>query len=177
MSSKEQELVSLIKTGNVPAFDAIYYNYSRRIYAFVLGIIKVRDDANDVVQEVFITLWDKRENLKENLSLKSFLFTIAYNATISYIRKSVKENRFASVVKQHYVPANESADSMLNYNELKDKLDNTVNSLPKRQKEVFVLSREKEMSYKEIAVNMGISVNTVENHMVKSLSFIRKNIK
>jgi RNA polymerase sigma-70 factor (ECF subfamily) len=173
----DQILSYQIKNGDMSAFDDIYKKYSVRIYSFVFGIIKSKDDAEDIVQEVFIKLWDKRKSLNEHLSFKSFLFTIAYNTTISMIRKRVKEKDFIMMVRSKQIPLNsDSVDLKLEFQELQEKLDKTIEDLPKRQKQVFVLSRREELSYKEIAKKMGISVNTVENHMSKALKFIRKNI-
>jgi RNA polymerase sigma-70 factor (ECF subfamily) len=173
----DQELAYLIRNGNMPAFDVIYKKYSVRIYSFVLGIIKSKDDAEDIVQEVFIKLWDKRESIKEYLSFKSFLFTIAYNTTISVIRKRVKEKDFVALVKSKQIPLEINTHNLqLEYDELKEKLDGAVDKLPRRQKQVYTLSRNEELTYKEIAEEMGISVNTVEIHMVKALNFIRVNI-
>jgi len=174
----DKELVYQIKRGNMSAFDSIYKKYSVRIYSFVFGIIKSKADAQDIVQEVFIKLWDKREILNEHLSFKSFLFTIAHNTTIDLIRKRVKEKDFVAMVKSKQIPLNSNSDNLqLEFEELQKKLNNTVENLPERQKQVYTLSRNEELSYKEIAIKMGISVNTVENHMVKALKFIRSNIK
>jgi RNA polymerase sigma-70 factor (ECF subfamily) len=176
--SLEKRWIKQMKSGDMSAFDSIYKKYSIRIYSFVFGIIKSKDDAQDIVQEVFIKLWDKRETLKEHLSFKSFIFTIAYNTTISLIRKRVKEKDFAALVKSKQIPLNkDSANLQLEYTELKEKLEETINRLPKRQKQVYTLSRRGDLSYKQIATKMGISVNTVENHMSKALKFIRLNIK
>ena len=82
------------------------------------------------------------------------------------------------MVKSKQIPLNiDPANVQLEYTELKEKLEETINKLPKRQKQVYLLSRKEELSYKQIAVKMGISVNTVENHMSKALRFIRSNIK
>jgi RNA polymerase sigma-70 factor (ECF subfamily) len=176
--SLEKRWVKQLKNGDMSAFDSIYKKYSVRIYSFVFGIIKSKDDAQDIVQEVFIKLWDKRESLKEHLSFKSYLFTIAYNTTISLIRARVKEKDFAAMVKSKQIPLNiDPANVQLEYTELKEKLEETINKLPKRQKQVYLLSRKEDLSYKQIAIKMGISVNTVENHMSKALRFIRSNIK
>jgi len=173
----DQKLAYQIKNGDMKAFDIIYKKYSARIYSFVLGIIKSKDDAEDIVQEVFIKLWDKRKTINEHLSFKSFLFTIAYNTTISLIRKKVKEKDFVIMVKSRQIPLNSNSDNLqLEFEELQEKLNKTIEKLPERQKQVYVLSRREELSYKEIAKKMGISVNTVENHMSKALKFIRKSI-
>ena len=174
----DQELAVLIKKGDIRAFDKIYEKYSTRLYIFVNGIIKSQKDAEDIVQEVFFKIWNNREKINEYLSLQSFLFTIAHNTTISIIRKKINENSYVSYVKS-IQSAKEltTGEVELEYKQLEEHYKTVLNKLPERQKEVYLLSRDEELSYKEIAERLGISVNTVENHMVKALKFIRTNIK
>ena len=173
----DQELAVLIKKGDIRAFDKIYEKYSKRLYLFVFGIIKSKKDAEDIIQEVFIKIWDRRERINEHLSFQSFLFTIAHNITISLIRKKIQDTNFTSYIKSIQKSAElSSASGQLEYTELKQQLENTINSLPERQKQVYSLCKDEELSYKEIAIKLGISVNTVENHMGKALKFVRENM-
>jgi len=174
----DQDLAVLIKKGDIRAFDKIYEKYSTRLYLFVNGIIKSQKDSEDIVQEVFFKIWNNRKKINEFLSLQSFLFTIAHNTTISIIRKKINENNYVSYVKsvQNAVELS-TGEIELEYKELEDSFNKILDNLPKRQREVYMLSREEELSYKEIAERLGISVNTVENHMVKALKFIRINMK
>jgi len=173
----DKELAYLLKKGDITAFDKIYEKYSNRIYLFIFGIIKSQKDAEDIVQEVFINIWNKREKINEHLSFQSFIFTIAHNSTISLLRKKTTENSFIDYVKSIQNPLEtKSAETDIEFNELKTQLEKTLEKLPKRQREVYTLSREEELTYKEIAKKMEISVNTVENHIVKALKFIRENM-
>jgi len=174
----DQELALLIKKGDIRAFDKIYEKYSTRLYIFINGIIKSQKDSEDIVQEVFFKIWNNREKINEFLSLQSFLFTIAYNTTISILRKRINEYNYIEYVKSIQTAKELSTgEAELEFKELNDHLTSILNKLPKRQKEVFLLNRHDELSYKEIAERLGISVNTVENHMVKALKFLRANIK
>lgn len=173
----DKELAILIRSGDITAFDKIYKRYSNRLYVFVFGILKSQKDAEDIIQEVFIKVWDKRDNINEYLSFQSFLFTIAHNTTISLIRKKIKDTDFTSYLKSIQNPLELSSGStQLEYKELNEQLKITINKLPERQQQVYSLSRNEELSYKEIAKKLDISVNTVENHMVKALKFVRENM-
>jgi len=176
-SKTDKELVIQIRNGDITAFDKIYKKYSNRLYLFVFGIIKSQKDAEDIIQEVFIKIWDKKDKINEHLSFQSFLFTIAHNTTISLIRKKVKETDFVAHIKSIQNPVKTTSDeSEIEYKELKNRLENTIKKLPERQQQVYKLSRKEELSYSEIAEKLNISVNTVENHMVKALKFVRENM-
>ncbi len=173
----DKELAVLIRSGDITAFDKIYKRYSNRLYVFVFGILKSQKDAEDIIQEVFIKVWDKRDKINEYLSFQSYLFTIAHNTTINIIRKKLKETELVSQIKSLQNPAEKSSnETEIEYKELKERLKNTINKLPQRQQQVYSLSRNEELSYKEIADKLDISVNTVENHMVKALKFVRENM-
>jgi len=173
----DKELAVLIRSGDITAFDKIYKRYSNRLYIFVFGILKSQKDAEDIIQEVFIKVWDKRDKINEYLSFQSYLFTISHNTTINIIRKKLKETEFVSQLKSLQNPTEESSnETEIEYKELKERLKNTINKLPQRQQQVYSLSRNEELSYKEIADKLDISVNTVENHMVKALKFVRENM-
>ncbi|MEN8122722.1 MAG: RNA polymerase sigma-70 factor [Bacteroidota bacterium] len=177
-SKTDKELAVLIRDGDIAAFDKIYKKYSNRLYLFVFGIVKSQKDAEDIIQEVFIKVWDKRERINEHLSFQSFLFTISHNTTISLIRNKMKETDFVTHVKSIQSPVEKaSSETEIEYKELKKQLESTLYQLPERQREVYSLSRDEELSYKEIAEKLGISVNTVENHMIKALKFVRENMK
>ena len=173
----DKELAKGIKNGDMLAFDSIYQKYSKKLYVFIFGILKSQKDSEDIVQDVFTKVWEKRATINEFLSFQSYLFTIAHNTSISLIRKRANETNFVSHVKSIQTPNAESVESNeTEFKELKEKLEKTINELPKRQKQVYLLSREEELSYKEIAEKLGISQNTVENHMVKALKYVRSHI-
>ncbi len=172
-----KDLLILLKKGDMLAFDTIYERYCKRLYGFVLRYIKQEADAEEIVQEVFIKIWEARSKIDVYSSFESFIFTIAYNTTISLLRKRVNEKKYLEHLGslQQFDNGNEIIDE-IQFNELNEKVQSLLNELSPRQKEIFLLSREEGLTHDEIAKRLNISANTVKNHMVAALSFLKSNI-
>lgn len=171
------ELVKLLKKGDRVAFYNIYERYCKRLFGFVLRYIKVEADAEGIVQEVFIKIWESRNKLDAYTSFESFLFTITYNATISLLRKRANEQKYLEHLKsiQQIQKAPDLIDE-LQLNELNEQVQTLLEELTPRQKEIFQLSREEGLTHEEIAKKLDISLNTVKKHMANSLSFLKSRI-
>jgi RNA polymerase sigma-70 factor (ECF subfamily) len=173
----EIDVFERLKKGDVLAFDAVYAKYCRRLFGFVLKYVKQKDDAEEIVQEVFVKIWESRHKIDVFSSFDSFLFTIAYNSTISLLRKRVTEKKYVDFLisqQQEYIVNDSSVE--IQFNELNDKVQLLLNELTPRQKEIFQLSRVEGLTHEEIAKKLNISANTVKNHMVTVLSFLRKSL-
>ncbi len=172
-----RELLLLLKKGDMVAFDAIFNRYCNRLHGFVIRYVKREQDAEDIVQEVFIKIWESRMKIDVYSSFDSFLYTIAYNTTISILRKRVTEKNAHEYLKsiQQIKTTNNVIDE-LHYKQLKGELNSLTNKLTPRQREIFILSREEGLSYKEIAKKLNISSNTVKNHLVTALKFIKSQM-
>jgi len=172
-----RDLLLLLKNGNVIAFDNIYEMYSKRLYGFVLRYVKQKEDAEGIVQEVFIKIWETRNKIDIFSSFDSFIFTIAYNSTINLLRKRVSEHKYQDRLKsvQQITEADQIIDEIY-FKEISTQLQLTLDKLTPRQKEIFQLSREDGLTHEEIAKKLNISVNTVKNHMVTTLAFIKSHI-
>jgi len=172
-----KELVKLLKNGDMRAFDVIYEKYSRKLYGFVLRYLKQEADAEEIVQEVFFKIWKSRSGIDIYSSFESFLFTIAYNSTISLLRKRANEKNYLEYLQQRQQidQASNQVDE-IQYNELNEQVETLLNELTPRQKEIFRLSRHQGLSHEEIANKLNISVNTVKNHLVAALSFLKSNL-
>lgn len=171
------ELLLLLQKDDRIAFYNIYERYSKRLYGFVLKFLKNETDAEDIVQEVFVKIWENRKSIDVYSSFESFLFTIGYNATISLLRKRITERKYLEYLRsiQHF----ESSPSLLNeihFNELNHKVQLLLSELTPRQREIFQLSREDGLSHDEIARKLNISLNTVKKHMVNTLSFLKSRL-
>lgn len=171
------ELIGLLKKGDIAAFDTIYNMYCHKLHQFVIRYLKQEEDAEGIVQEVFIKIWESREKIRNHASFESFLFTISYNATISLLRKRLSESKSKEYLKsiQQIQNANTVVDE-LQFNELNEKVQSLLEQLTPRQKEIFILSREEGLTHKEIAQRLKISENTVKNHLVTSLKFLKSNM-
>jgi len=171
------ELLLRLKEGNIVAFDSIYEQYCKRLYAFVIRYVKQESDAEEIVQEVFIKIWENRGKIDVYSSFESYLFTITYNSAISLLRKRVHEKKYLEHVKslQEVNVASELTDDLY-FKELNSKLQSLLLELTPRQREIFLLSREEGLTHDEIAKKLGISANTVKNHIVSVLNFLKSNI-
>jgi len=171
------ETIRQFKADDKSAFNTIYQTYSKRILSFAYAYIKIQSDAEEIVQDVFLKVWENREKIDEYLSFESYLFTITYNTTISLLRKKVTEKQYIAYLKsiQNTSPGNNTIPE-IEFTELKEKAHQIIEKLPPRQKQVFNLNREEGLTYTEIATLLNISPNTVESHMERALKTIRKKL-
>jgi len=175
--NSDAELVKLLKANDMTGFDKLYRKYSHKLFQFAFGILKSGTDAEEIVHEVFIKVWENRNKIDEYLSFESYLFTITYNTSISLFRKKLREASFVNHLKSIQEPLQQnSVTDEIEFSELKEKAEGVIDQLPERQKQIYLLSREDGLSYRKIADKLSISVNTVENHMVKALRFLREKL-
>jgi len=174
----DESVIERVKKGDLACFDIMYRHYSKRLYSFILQILKNHSDTEEIVQDVFLTLWETREKLNVNNSFDSYLFTITYNKTISLLRKRFTKKKYIQYIMslQNCNPDYEDSDKN-EIEEYADQIYNLAEQLPCRQKQVFKLHQTERLSYKQIAEKLNISVNTVENHMVKAMRFLRQNLR
>lgn len=139
--------------------------------------IKQDADAEEIVQDVFVKIWESRYKIDVNASFGSFLFTIAYNTTISLLRKRVSEKKYLEYL-QTLQQSDKSPDLMdtIYFTELNEKVQTILDKLTPRQKEIFQLSRERGLTHDEIAKKLNISVNTVKKHMTNTLTLLKSKM-
>ena len=171
----ESLLVRNLSKGNILAFNTLYKAYSGRLYRFANGYLKSEAEAEELVQEVFTIIWEKRATLKEELSLKSFLFTIAFNIIRKHFRKRL------SLLNYLKSGLNSDLDMQtsqkITHDSLFQFISRLVNLLPQKRKEIFIKSRFEGLTIKEISEDLNISHKTVENQLTDALKFIRTNIR
>jgi RNA polymerase sigma-70 factor (ECF subfamily) len=171
------ELLLLLKKGDMTAFNSIYNKYCYKLHEFVLTYLKQEEDAEEIVQEVFVKIWESRGKIDIYSSFESFLFTIAYNATISLLRKRVSENKSREYLKSlQQIDTAEPIIDEIQFRELNQKVQSLLEQLTPRQKEIYLLSREDSLTHKEIAQKLNISESTVNNHLVTTLKYLKSHI-
>ncbi|SIS91746.1 RNA polymerase sigma-70 factor, ECF subfamily [Filimonas lacunae] len=154
----EQALIIQLKEGDEIAFRELYHAYSEVLYSFLVKLNVQREDIKDVIQQTFTKLWENRSGLKEGLSLKAYLMTIAKNDIYNIVKKRLTE-------KKHQTAPQESEEPALQASEVRDLLYNILQELPHKRREVFTMSRIEGYSNKEIAEMLNITKSTVENHI------------
>ena len=171
------ELLTRLKNGDMLAFDRVYELYSHKLFSFVFKILKNEAEADDIVQEVFVKIWESRDKLEDYKLLNSYIFTIAYNNSIDLIRKRISNTKYLEHLKNYAViNVTPNVISQIEFNELNIQVEKLIGNLPERQKQVYLLHREEGLTYPEIAEQIGISKNTVGNHMAKALKYLRRNM-
>ena len=172
----DNDLVRRLRTGDVNAFDAIYKNYSGKLYAFGLKFLKTEDEAEELVQSVFLKLWENHKNLNPELSFKSYLFTIAYNDICKFFRRRNYILKFIDETVYENNVATSDLSDQIDYKSLLERVQRIINKLPERQKTIFIKSREEGKSSKEIALELGLSPGTIDNYISESIKFIRMRL-
>lgn len=173
--SNEQHLIKLLQEGDKDAFEQLYNSYLAKVFRFCKLYISNSEQINDCVQDVFVRIWDSRHLLNANNNLDGYIFIITRNI----IFRSFKSHLNMQAVDLTFIAglsSNTNAEDLLIKKELEEAITSIVDQLPPRQKEAFNLSRIDQLSYKEIAILMQISENTVTRHIGEALKTIRKNL-
>ena len=165
-----------IINGDADAFAEIYDLYKDRIFAFAFTLTKSKEIAEEATQEVFVKLWEKRDQINSAYPLTPYIKKITYNYIISFFRKvkldrQLQQNLFSNMEALR----NTNEDELLQ-KELNKLYQQAIEQLPPQKRTAYILSREQHLSYEEIALQMGISKNTVRNHMTEAIHFIRTYI-
>lgn len=164
---------------NKDEFKQLFTRWFNPLCNYAYTIIPNRVQVKDVVQDVFMHMWEKRESLHVDGDLKSYLFKSTYYKCIEKIRQHKAQQRLVAAKKSDDL-YHETSLNFLDISEnylLKERINNSVRQLPPKCQEVFLLSRKNGLTYEEIANSLGISKKTVENHVMKALDFLRKNLK
>lgn len=162
-------------------FEQIYKQYYPKMFAFAKNYIPANEDAENIVQDVFLSLWERKQEIVISYTLVTYLFTLVKNRCLNFLRHKLIEEEFNSQMKEELrfkLYALESMDySYQSEKELQEVIRRALDSLPERCREVFIKSRIEGLKYKEISEELGISVNTVENQMVTALKKLRVELK
>ena len=164
-----------LKLGDKEAFNFIFRNYYRGLVLFAMDFVRDQDKAEEIVEGVFIKLWEDRDKIVVHTSLKSYLLRSVQNKCLDIIKhEKIREKYSTSLLGNP--SGREDENGFISY-ELKEKIEITVNSLPGKTKEIFKMSRFENKKYREIAEALNISVKTVEASMGKALAILRKELK
>ena len=172
----DTDLVERLQKGDVEAFDLIYEKYSGKLYTFSLKYLKSKDEAEELVQSVFLKLWENYKNLRKESSFKSYLFTIAYNEICNLFRKRNYLQKFVNDTLYESSQASSETENNIDYKSVLEQVQQIIDKLPDRQRIIFMKSRNEGKSSKEIAEELGLSAGTVDNYISEALKFIRNQL-
>ncbi len=172
----ESELIERLKNNDRSAFDALYWLYAPKLLGFALSYVKSESEAEDLVQEVFIALWQTRHNIKREDSLKSFLFMSLRNRVISLIRNKANMRIYTDYVELMDKEISDRGEPAIEYAEFEKQVLKEIEALPATQREVIRLSRFANLSHSEISERLGLSMQTVKNALSMGLAALRKRL-
>lgn len=172
----DQQLVSLLKTGDRAAFTEIYNRYWSSMYAHVYKMLRSREDTMDILQDMFSNLWLKAADIKAETKLSGHLYIAARNRVFNLIQQNkVKNDYLASVAKFLSEAGTETMDR-LDERDMVEAIEGEIKNLPPRMREVFELSRKHNLSHKEIAERLNISDQTVRKQVQQALRILRPRL-
>ena len=173
----EKEYFVRISRGDEAAFSEIFYYYVPRLYSFIQKMTRSAEAAEELVQEVFLSLWLNREKLEEIESCSSYIFTIAANKTFNYLKSKTIHKKYLDAMVINNSGCDNNTMETIDFHESQYLVNKLVNQLPSQKKVIYKLTRDKGMSHDEVAVQLGISKNTVKNHLVETLRFLKETLQ
>jgi RNA polymerase sigma-70 factor (ECF subfamily) len=172
----EKLLVSKLRNNEVKSFDILFEKYSAKLYRFSFSLLKNHEDSKEIVQETFFRVWDKRREIDSSKSFKSFLFTISYHLIIDQLRLKLKDQKYRKFLKEYFKAEEVKVDSVTDYETLNRQISAVIEELPAKRKQIFTMSREQDLSHKEIAAQLNITAKTVENQINLALKLIKSRL-
>ncbi|MCF6356594.1 MAG: RNA polymerase sigma-70 factor [Draconibacterium sp.] len=175
-SDKDKYLFEQINNSNEKAFEKLFHNYYGHLCLFASRILQDDNSAEEIVQDFFVKLWEKRERLTIETSLKSYLFSSVKNLCLNYIQHNKVKLRYAQTIISE-TSNNQSDDNSFSEIDLAEKIEESIQLLPAKRREIFRLSREDGLKYREIAKKLNISIKTVETQMGLAIKTLRDKLK
>lgn len=169
----EKEVLERLKKSDVDAYLLLYDRYHTMIYAWAIRLVKIPELAEDIVQEVFLKIWEIRARLNPDLSFPAFVYRIARNKAFTLLKKISADENIRTQVMLQLGSGIQSADNQILWRQYEAMLGAAIRELPKQRQRVFTLCRQEGKTYEEVATELGISRNTVKEHMVMAVKNIR----
>ncbi|EOR96291.1 RNA polymerase ECF-type sigma factor [Arcticibacter svalbardensis MN12-7] len=174
LDDMEEKRLVLLKSGNISAFSEIYKTYVDQLYFFILKTAKSPNLTDDVVQDTFVKIWEYRSLIDPTKPFKPFLYTVARRHLLNVLKRASHESVIVEEIKRHTIFSENVTDLQTEYSECRGLLDEAINQLAPRSREVFVRCKIDGFSYKEVAEELGISEGTVNSQIVKATKSIKR---
>jgi RNA polymerase sigma-70 factor (ECF subfamily) len=174
------EIIAELKKGNLKVFESIYHKYFQSLFRYCSGFVRNHEVVEEIVQNCFVSLWLKRESLKDNSVVLAWLFTAVKNQCLNFIRDESKrlkheikaEYPFRDIQSLKYYTVQSFVPNELINAELQHIVAEAIETLPEQCRKVFILSRFEELSHKDIGQLLNISDKTIENHITKAIRLL-----
>lgn len=171
------EAIDDLSTDNEAVFEQLFKKYFRELHAYAFSLLKDWDVAEEIVQGMFLKLWERNEVVQVRTSIKSYLYKSVYHDSLNYLRGQKVQLKYQTTTAYSMKNHIDDAAGKLTMGELEQHLQRALSKLPEKCRAIFHLSRFEELKYQEIASQLEISIKTVETHMGKALRILRKEMK
>lgn len=172
-SYTDQELLALLKTKDELAYKEIYERFWSILYRHARRMLTDEEEAEDVVQEVFLTLWNKANNIELRTSLPNYLYTVARNKIFDHFDHTKVKARYMASLEKFIEQGNYETDYLIREKQLFLLIQQEIECLPEKMREIFKLSRNSNLSYQEIAERLSVTENVVRNQISRALKILR----
>lgn len=177
LSASGKELALALQNGDELVYEQVFRDYYERLCNYANSIINDMDEAEEMVQNTFVILWEKRENIDIHTSVKSYLYQAVHNHCLNKLKHFKVRHAHNEHFKYHMESGVDNNSQQIIFDELEQEINAAIEELPTQCKHVFKLSRFENLTYAEIAEQLNISVKTIENHMGKALRILRIKLK
>lgn len=172
-----ESVLTQLADGKSAAIEELYDYYYPRLYNFSRTFLKLQEGIDDILQEVFIKIWQNRKNISSSATFNSYVFVVTRNLLLNELRSRLNNEKVKDRIGKLAVAVEYSFLEQSEYHDLKEKIDRAIGELPIRQKEIFILSRMDGLSHKEISEKLTITSKTVEYHIARSIVFLKEKLK
>jgi RNA polymerase sigma-70 factor (ECF subfamily) len=178
MSEKSylEKIIKELSKDHESSLEELFNQYYPRLYDFSKSFLKLEQGIDDIIQEVFIRIWQNRKNIKDTATFNSYIFTITRNLLLNELRSRLNHQNLKDEVRKLSLAQEYAGFDPVQYKDLKNRVHELIGELPARQKEIFVLSRTEGLSHKEIAHKLQITTKTVEYHISLAIKYLKQNI-
>lgn len=173
----DSRVIRNLKRGSEAAFKELYDVFSVKVYSVAVRSGLQKDEAREIVQDVFIKLWNHRGTLNENLSINAYILTITKNTLISRRKKLAYEIAYKAYLEKQDLNVFMDTEKDIFYSDFEQLTQTFINNLPEQQKEIFLLSKQENLANKEIAKKLNLSLRTVENQIYRATKKIKSQLK
>jgi len=173
----EKYLITTLNKGDDASFEALYRLYSKRLFGYLIGLVKSESIAADLLQDAFIKIWNNRQNIDPEKSFRSYLFRITENLVYDFFRKAARDKKLQAAIIESYDDSYNHVEESFYVAEVDHKLKEVIKLLPAKRQQIFQLIKIEERSYEEVSELLHISVSTINDHVVKATKSVRKNLE
>jgi RNA polymerase sigma-70 factor (family 1) len=171
----ELDLVRNLRNGDSFAFELLFKQYSGKLFYFVNKYLNVKEESEEIVQDVFLNLWKHKKEIRSEEAFKSYLYHIALNNIRNYFNRKQVQEKHKQLIAQEYLIDSEIDDP--NYESVIKRVDQLIEQIPEKRREIFLLSRKEGLDVSEIAQYLGISESTVKNQISSAIAFLKGEVK